>query len=215
MVELIEVPFGGQTHVCGPKETPCIRQDTYGRHWLTRLNDRCLSAIRTVNYRSKLATYYYFMMKFIRQIGIQKHVKRYSVFSIEKERILEIISTLLRQIEIPPPRAPPGESLYKDQQSNRRVGVFQIRSRNSRWTEVHQFFSIWQRNVRRLKDLFRLLIYRTILEKWAKKSDNHEILANFDPPPANFFRGSPQNFETSFGYFFSGTIARKNLDHAA
>jgi len=25
---------------------------------------------------------------------------------------------------------------------------------------------------------------------------------------------SPQNFETSFGYFFSGAIARKILDHA-
>ena len=52
-----------------------------------------------------------------------------------------------------------------------------------------------------------------MLEKWAKKSENHEILAYFDCP-TNFFAGSPQNFETSFGYFFSGTIARKSLDHA-
>ena len=63
------------------------------------------------------------------------------------------------------------------------------------------------------KSVFRLSISRTVLEKWAKKSENREIWANFDPP-ANFLGGSPQNFETSFGYFFSGTIARKNLDHA-
>ena len=38
---------------------------------------------------------------------------------------LEIISTLLRQIGIPPPTvAPRQEALYKDRQSNRRVGVF-------------------------------------------------------------------------------------------
>jgi len=38
---------------------------------------------------------------------------------------LEIIVTLLRQIGIPPPTvAPWQEALYKDRQSNRRVGVF-------------------------------------------------------------------------------------------
>ena len=38
---------------------------------------------------------------------------------------LEIISTLMRQIGIPPPTvAPWQEALYKDRQSNRRVGVF-------------------------------------------------------------------------------------------
>ena len=63
------------------------------------------------------------------------------------------------------------------------------------------------------KSGFRFSISCTILEKWAKKSENHEIWANFDCP-ANFCEGSPQNFETSFGYFFSGTIARKILDHA-
>ena len=62
------------------------------------------------------------------------------------------------------------------------------------------------------KSAFRLVISRTVLEKWAKKSENREIWANFDPP-ANFFGGSPQNFETSFGYLFSGTIAKKILDH--
>ena len=63
------------------------------------------------------------------------------------------------------------------------------------------------------KSVFRLAISRTVVEKWAKKSENREIWANFDPPQI-FFGGSPQNFETSFGYFFSGTIARKILDHA-
>ena len=42
--------------------------------------------------------------------------------------------------------------------------------------------------------VFRLLISRTILEKWAKKSENHEILANFDPPPCKFFWGKPPKF---------------------
>jgi len=46
-----------------------------------------------------------------------------------------------------------------------------------------------------------------------KKSENHEIWPNFEPP-AKFFRGSPQNSKTSFGYSFLGTIARKSLDHA-
>ena len=63
------------------------------------------------------------------------------------------------------------------------------------------------------KSVFRLAISCTVLEKWAKKSENRKIWANFDHP-ANFFGGSPENFETSFGYFFSGTIARKSLDHA-
>jgi len=63
------------------------------------------------------------------------------------------------------------------------------------------------------KSVFRLAISSTILEKWVKSRKNREIWANFDPP-ANFFGGSPHNFETSFGYPFSGTIARKILDHA-
>ena len=44
-------------------------------------------------------------------------------FQFECTEQLEIISTLLRRIGIPPPTTPPGESLYKDRQSNRRVGV--------------------------------------------------------------------------------------------
>ena len=43
------------------------------------------------------------------------------------------------------------------------------------------------------KSVFRLLISRTVLEKWAKKSENREIWANFDPP-ANFFGGEPPKF---------------------
>ena len=62
------------------------------------------------------------------------------------------------------------------------------------------------------KSVFRLVISRTVLEKWAKKSKKCEIWANFDPH--NFFWGSPQNLETSFGYSFSETIPRKILDHA-
>ena len=42
------------------------------------------------------------------------------------------------------------------------------------------------------KSVFRLAISRTVLEKWAKKSENREIWANFDPP-ANFF-GEPPKF---------------------
>ena len=38
------------------------------------------------------------------------------------------------------------------------------------------------------KSVFRLAISCTVLEKWVKKSENHEIWANFDPP-ANFFWG--------------------------
>jgi len=45
-----------------------------------------------------------------------------------------------------------------------------------------------------------------------KKSENHKIWANLTP--LQIFLGEPQNSETSFGYFFSGIIARKILDHA-
>ena len=65
------------------------------------------------------------------------------------------------------------------------------------------------------KSVFRLAISCTVLEKWPKKSENREIWANFDPPHIFFWGGSPQNFEISFGYYFSGTIARKILDQAS
>ena len=40
------------------------------------------------------------------------------------------------------------------------------------------------------KSVFRFLISRTVLEKWAKKSENREISANFDSPK-NFW-GAPK-----------------------
>jgi len=39
------------------------------------------------------------------------------------------------------------------------------------------------------KSVFRLAISCTVLEKWAKKSENREILAKFDPPPQIFLGG--------------------------
>ena len=44
------------------------------------------------------------------------------------------------------------------------------------------------------KSVFRFSISRTVLEKWAKKSDNREIWANFDSPPRKFFWGEPPKF---------------------
>ena len=43
------------------------------------------------------------------------------------------------------------------------------------------------------KSVFRFSISRTVLEKWAKKSKNREIWANFDPP-AIFLGGQPPKF---------------------
>ena len=62
------------------------------------------------------------------------------------------------------------------------------------------------------KSVFRLAISCTVLEKWAKSWKIAKFGLIMTAP--QIFLGSPQNFETSFGYFFSGTIARKNLDHA-
>jgi len=42
------------------------------------------------------------------------------------------------------------------------------------------------------KSVFRLAISCTVLEKWAKKSENREIWANFDPP--QIFWGAPPKF---------------------
>ena len=44
------------------------------------------------------------------------------------------------------------------------------------------------------KSVFRLAISRTVLEKWAKKSENREIWANFEIFLEIFFGGRPQNF---------------------
>ena len=64
------------------------------------------------------------------------------------------------------------------------------------------------------KSIFRLAISRTVLEKWAKKSENRAKFGLILTPPLQIFLGEPPKFETSFGYFLSGTIARKILDHA-
>ena len=48
------------------------------------------------------------------------------------------------------------------------------------------------------KSIFRLLISRTILEKWAKKSENHEIWANFDPLLI-FWGGAPKILKPVLG----------------
>ena len=59
---------------------------------------------------------------------------------------------------------------------------------------------------------FQFMISRSVVvEKRAKKSENHKICANFDHRK---FIWEPKNFKTSFGYSFSGPIARKRLDHA-
>ena len=57
--------------------------------------------------------------------GSRRCLRRSSLFVYISIKKLEIISTLLRQIGIPPPTvAPWREALYKDRQSNWRVGVF-------------------------------------------------------------------------------------------
>ena len=60
------------------------------------------------------------------------------------------------------------------------------------------------------KSIFTLAISHTFLDKWAKKSENHKIWANFDPP-CNFLRGggSRQNFETVLGTSFQGLFPEK------
>jgi len=58
-----------------------------------------------------------------------------------------------------------------------------------------------------LKSIFRLLITRTVLEKWVEKSENHEILANFDPfPPANFLGEAPRILKQVLGTPFLGLL---------
>ena len=59
-----------------------------------------------------------------------------------------------------------------------------------------------------LPSVFRLLISRTVLEKWAKKSENHEIWANFDPPH-KFFWGAPKISKPVLGTPFQGLLPGK------
>ena len=58
------------------------------------------------------------------------------------------------------------------------------------------------------KSVFRLAISRTVLEKVAKKSENREIWANFDPPP-NFFGGDPTTLTPVLGTSFQGLLPGK------
>ena len=56
---------------------------------------------------------------------------------------------------------------------------------------------------------FRLAISCAVLEKWAKKSENCEIWANFDPPPCKFFLGSPKILKPVLGTSFQGLLPGK------
>jgi len=47
------------------------------------------------------------------------------------------------------------------------------------------------------KSVFRLAISHTVLEKWAKKLENREIWANFDP--RKFFGGAPKILKPVLG----------------
>ena len=59
------------------------------------------------------------------------------------------------------------------------------------------------------KSVFRLAISRNVLEKWAKKSENREIWANFDPPPQIFFGAAPKILKPVLGTSFQGPLPRK------
>jgi len=58
------------------------------------------------------------------------------------------------------------------------------------------------------KSVFRLAISRTVLEKSAKKSENREIWAKFDPP-ANFFGGASKILKPVLGTSFQGLLPEK------
>ena len=70
------------------------------------------------------------------------------------------------------------------------------------------FLSIWWRNVRRLEVHFQVVDISHVLEKRAKKSENHEILANFDHP-ANFLGGAPEILKPVLGTSFQGLLPEK------
>jgi len=60
------------------------------------------------------------------------------------------------------------------------------------------------------KYVFRLAISHTVLEKWAKKSENREIWANFDPPTI-FLGGAPKILKQVLGTTFQGLLPEKFL----
>ena len=59
------------------------------------------------------------------------------------------------------------------------------------------------------KSVFRFAISRTVLEKWAKKSENREIWAKF--APTNFFGGAPKILKPVLGTPFQGLLLKKLL----
>ena len=64
------------------------------------------------------------------------------------------------------------------------------------------------------KSIFRLAISRIILEKWAKESENHKILANYAPfpPPAIFLGAAPKILKPVLGASFQGLLPEKFLN---
>ena len=58
--------------------------------------------------------------------------------------------------------------------------------------------------------LVRLAISRTVLAKWAKKSENREIWASFDPR-RNFFLGEPPKFWNQFWVLLFRDYCQKNF----
>ena len=58
------------------------------------------------------------------------------------------------------------------------------------------------------KSVFRLAISRTVLEKWAKKSENREIWANFDPLQI-FLGEAPKILKPVLGTSFQGLLPEK------
>ena len=58
------------------------------------------------------------------------------------------------------------------------------------------------------KSVFRFSISRIVLEKWAKKSENRKIWANFDPPQI-FLGGAPKILKPVLGTSFQGLLPKK------
>ena len=50
------------------------------------------------------------------------------------------------------------------------------------------------------------MISHSVVEKWAKKSENHKIWADFDPLPANLFWESPKILKPVLDTPFQGLL---------
>ena len=59
------------------------------------------------------------------------------------------------------------------------------------------------------KYVFRLAISHTVLEKWAKKSENRDIWANFDSLQFFFGGGAPKILKPVLGTPFQGLLPKK------